>query len=65
MLLTVAGLFAVPAVASTVLWLVPPTDDATALAASFIAYGLLAYAGRPGCLLVALVRARRRAGWPC
>ena len=60
-LLTVAGLFAVPAVASTVLRLVPPTDDTTALAASFIAYGLLAYAVVLVCLLVALVRARRRA----
>ena len=60
-LLTVAGLFAVPAVASTVLWLVPPTDDATALPASFIAYGLLAYAVVLACLLVALIRARRRA----
>jgi endonuclease/exonuclease/phosphatase (EEP) superfamily protein YafD len=61
LLLTVAGLFAVPAVASTVLWLVPPTDDTTALAASFIAYGLLAYVVVLACLLVALVRARRRA----
>lgn len=61
LLLTVAGLFAVPAVASTVLRLVPPTDDTTALAAAFIAYGLLAYAVVLGCLLAALVRARRRA----
>jgi endonuclease/exonuclease/phosphatase (EEP) superfamily protein YafD len=60
-LLTVAGLFAVPALASTVLWLVPPTDDTTALAASFIAYGLLGYAVVLGCLLIALIRARRRA----
>jgi endonuclease/exonuclease/phosphatase (EEP) superfamily protein YafD len=60
-LLAVAGLFAVPAVASTVLRLVPPTDDTTALAAAFIAYGLLAYAVVLLCLLVALVRARRRA----
>ena len=60
-LVTVAGLFAVPAVASTVLRVVPPTDDATALVASFIAYGLLAYAVVLLCLLVALIRARRRA----
>ena len=60
-LLTVAGLFAVPAVASTVLRLVPPTDDTTALVAAFIAYGLLAYAVVLACLLIALVRARRRA----
>lgn len=61
LLLTVAGLFAVPAVASTVLRLVPPTDDATALVAAFIAYGVFAYAVVLACLLVALVRARRRA----
>jgi endonuclease/exonuclease/phosphatase (EEP) superfamily protein YafD len=61
LLLTVAGLFALPALASTVLRLVPPTDDTTALAASFIPYGLLAYAVVLVCLLVALVRARRRA----
>ena len=60
-LLTVAGLFAVPAVASTVLRLVPPVDDTTALVAAFIAYGLVAYAVVLVCLLVALVRGRRRA----
>jgi endonuclease/exonuclease/phosphatase (EEP) superfamily protein YafD len=59
-LLTMAGLFAIPAVATTVLRLVPPSDDTTALAAAFIAYGLLAYAVVLGCLLLALVRARRR-----
>lgn len=60
LLLAAAGLFAVPAVASTVLYLVPPADDATALVASFVAYGLFAYAVVLVCLLVALVRARRR-----
>jgi len=60
-LLTAAGLFAVPAVASTVLRVVPPTDDTTALVAAFIAYGLLAYAVVLACLLIALIRARRRA----
>ena len=60
-LVAVAGLFAVPAVTSTVLRLVPPTDDTTALAASFIAYGLLAYAVVLLCLVIALIRARRRA----
>ena len=61
LLLAMAGLFAVPAVASTMLRLIPPTDDTTALAASFIAYGLPAYAVVLGCLLIALIRARRRA----
>ena len=60
LLLTVAGLLLVPAVATTVMRLVPPTDDATALAASFIAYGVIAYAVALLCLLVALIRARRR-----
>ena len=50
-LLTVAGLALIPAVTATVLRVVPPTDDATALIAAFIPYGLLAYlvaSGLPG-----------------
>lgn len=62
LLLTLAGLLAVPGVVSTVLYLVPPSDDATALVAAFVAYGVLAYAGALLCLLVALLRARRRLG---
>jgi endonuclease/exonuclease/phosphatase (EEP) superfamily protein YafD len=60
MLLTVAGLLLVPAVATTVMRLIPPTDDATALVASFIAYGVIPYAVALLCLLLALIRARRR-----
>ena len=60
LLLTVAGLLLVPAVATTVMRLLPPTDDATALAAAFIAYGVIPYEVALVCLLVALVRARRR-----
>ncbi len=59
-LLTLAALLAVPGVVSTVLYLVPPADDATALVASFVAYGVLAYAAALLCLLVALLRTRRR-----
>jgi endonuclease/exonuclease/phosphatase (EEP) superfamily protein YafD len=59
-LVTVAGLAVLPAMATTVLRLVPPTDDATALVASFIAYGLIGYLIAFGCLVVALLRARRR-----
>ncbi|HWJ52598.1 MAG TPA: endonuclease/exonuclease/phosphatase family protein [Propionibacteriaceae bacterium] len=59
-LLTLAGLLLIPAVASTVMRLIPPTDDATALVASFIAYGVIPYAGALLCLVVALIRARRR-----
>ena len=60
LLLTLAGLSLVPAVPTTVMRLVPPTDDATALAASFIAYGVIPYVIALLCLLVALIRARRR-----
>jgi endonuclease/exonuclease/phosphatase (EEP) superfamily protein YafD len=60
LLLTVAGLALVPAVPTTLMRLVPPTDDATALAASFIAFGAIPYAVALLCLLVALIRARRR-----
>jgi endonuclease/exonuclease/phosphatase (EEP) superfamily protein YafD len=60
LLLTATGLSLVPAVATTVMRLVPPTDDATALLASFIAYGVIGYAFALLCLLAALVRARRR-----
>jgi endonuclease/exonuclease/phosphatase (EEP) superfamily protein YafD len=60
LLLTTAGLSLVPALATTVMRLLPPTDDATALAASFIAYGVIPYAIALLCMLVALIRARRR-----
>lgn len=59
-LLSVAALFAAPALVATFLRLVPPTDDATALVASFIAYGILGYAVALLLVLVALLRARRR-----
>ena len=39
---------------------IPPSDDATAQLAAFIPYGLLGYLIALICLLVALVRARRR-----
>ena len=60
LLLTAAGLSLVPALPTTVMRLVPPTDDATALAASFIAFGVIPYAVALLCMLVALIRARRR-----
>ena len=62
LLLTIAGLALVPALASTLLRVVPPTDDATAKLASFIAYGVLGYALATICLVAALIRARRRLG---
>lgn len=60
LLVTLAALFAAPALVATFLRLVPPRDDATALLASFIAYGILGYAVSLLLLLVALLRARRR-----
>ena len=61
-LVTVAVLALAPAVLSTVLRLFPPSDDGPALVASFVPYGLLGYVVALLCLVVALVRARRR--WP-
>lgn len=59
-LATAAVLALVPAVFATVLRVVGPTDDAWALAASFVPYGQLGYPVALVLLLVALVRARRR-----
>ena len=60
LLLTLAGLALVPALPTTVMRLVPPTDDATAIPASFIAFGVIPYGVALLCLLLALIRARRR-----
>ena len=60
--LVVAGLAAlVPAAVLAFLRLVPPTDDATALVASFIPYGAVPGLVAAVCLGVALLRARGRA----
>lgn len=61
LLLTIGGLALIPAVTATVLRIVPPTDDPTALIAAFVPYGLLAYLVALGCLAIASARARRRA----
>ena len=61
MLVALAAAALVPAAASTVMRLVPPADDPTALVASFIAYGLIGYLIALCCLVVVLLRARRRA----
>ena len=60
LLFTVAGLALLPAAAATLMRVLPPSDDATALLAAFIPYGLLGYLIALVCLLVALVRARHR-----
>ena len=61
LLVALAAAALVPAVASTMMRLVPPTDDPTALMASFIAYGVIGYLIALCCLVALLVRARRRA----
>ncbi len=58
--MSLALLAMVPAGVATFLRLVPPTDDATAMVASFIAYGIFGYVVALVLALVALVRARRR-----
>lgn len=60
-LVTVALVLGVPALVLTVMRVLPPADDAAALVAAFIPYALPLLAGALLCLLVALVRARRRA----
>jgi Endonuclease/Exonuclease/phosphatase family len=60
LLFTIAGLALLPAMAATVMRVLAPEDDATARLAAFVPYGLLGYLLALACLLVALVRARRR-----
>jgi endonuclease/exonuclease/phosphatase (EEP) superfamily protein YafD len=60
LLFTVAGLALLPAVAATLMRVIPPSDDATAQLAAFVPYGLLGYLLALVCLLAALVRARHR-----
>ena len=60
LLLSIAGLALLPATAATLMRVIPPSDDPTARLAAFIPYGLLGYLVALGCLLVVLVRARRR-----
>jgi endonuclease/exonuclease/phosphatase (EEP) superfamily protein YafD len=60
LLFTVAGLALLPAAAATLMRVLPPSDDATAMLAAFIPYGLLGYLIALVCLLIALVRARHR-----
>jgi endonuclease/exonuclease/phosphatase (EEP) superfamily protein YafD len=61
-LLTVAALALLPAIVGTMMRVLPPTDDPAAQLAAFIPYGLIGYLLALCCLLVALVRARRRLG---
>jgi hypothetical protein len=60
LLFAIAGLALIPATAATFMRVLPPEDDATARVAAFVPYGLLGYLLALVCLLLALVRARRR-----
>ena len=59
-LVVLAIVLALPAGVTTVLRVAPPRDDATALLASFIPYGIVGYLLALLVLLIALIRARRR-----
>jgi endonuclease/exonuclease/phosphatase (EEP) superfamily protein YafD len=52
--------FALPGLVTTYLRLEPPSDDATALVAAFIPYGILAYAASLCCFVAAAIAARFR-----
>jgi endonuclease/exonuclease/phosphatase (EEP) superfamily protein YafD len=60
MLVAAGVLFGLPGLVATWLRLVPPNDDATALLAAFIPYGVLAYLLSLCCFMIALIRARNR-----
>jgi endonuclease/exonuclease/phosphatase (EEP) superfamily protein YafD len=60
LLVAIATLAIFPALMAAFLRLVPPTDDASALTASFIPYGMLADLICLVCFGIALVRARHR-----
>jgi endonuclease/exonuclease/phosphatase (EEP) superfamily protein YafD len=60
LLFTIAGLALLPAMAATLMRVLPPADEPIVQLAAFIPYGLVGYLIGLSCLLVALVRARRR-----
>jgi endonuclease/exonuclease/phosphatase (EEP) superfamily protein YafD len=60
LLFTVAGLALLPATAATLMRVLPPANKPTVHLAAFISYGLVGYLVALGCLLIALLLARRR-----
>ena len=64
LLFTIAGLALLPAIAATLMRVLPPAEEPTVQLAAFIPYGLVGYLLALSCLLVALVRARRRLSPP-
>ena len=60
LLFTLAGFALLPALAATVMRVLPPADEPTVQLAACIPYGLVGYLLALSCLLVALVRVRRR-----
>ncbi|MDF2748738.1 MAG: hypothetical protein K0S98_3025, partial [Propionibacteriaceae bacterium] len=59
-LTVLGGLFAIPGLIATLLRVVPPSDDPTALVAAFISYGVVGYALAIVCFGIALVVSRRK-----
>jgi endonuclease/exonuclease/phosphatase (EEP) superfamily protein YafD len=60
LLFSIAGLALLPAVAATLMRVLPPTENPTVELAAFIPYGLAGYLVALSCLLLALPRARNR-----
>ena len=60
LLFTIAGLALLPAMAATLMRVLPPAVEPTVQLAAFIPYGLVGYLLALSCLLIALRRARRR-----
>jgi endonuclease/exonuclease/phosphatase (EEP) superfamily protein YafD len=54
------GLLAIPGLIATLLRVVPPSDDPTALVAAFTSYGVFGYALAFACFGIALILARRK-----
>jgi endonuclease/exonuclease/phosphatase (EEP) superfamily protein YafD len=59
-LFSIAVCALLPATLATILRVLPPTDDPAAQLAAFIPYGFIGYVLALCCLLIALVRTRRR-----
>jgi endonuclease/exonuclease/phosphatase (EEP) superfamily protein YafD len=59
-LVTLGGLLIVPGLVATFLRIVPPKDDATAMVAAFISYGVFGYALAFVCLGIALIMSNRK-----
>jgi len=61
-LITLGGLLLIPGLIATFLRIVPPSDDASAMVAAFISYGVFGYALPLLCFGIALIMSRRKVG---